>query len=231
MVEDEAPIASVVKRGLERAGYQVEVADEGLAGWELAKEGGYSLLLLDLMLPGLDGLEICRRLRARRDRTPILMLTARDAVSERVKGLEAGADDYLPKPFAFEELLARVRALLRREGVNKSSIIQIRDLEIDTTARRVLRDGEELPLTPREYSLLEALAKNEGRTLTRELVLERVWDDEGRTGSNTVDVYITMLRRKIDADASVKLIHTVHGVGYVLRRPIEGEEKGEEGKI
>jgi DNA-binding response OmpR family regulator len=228
MVEDEAPIASVVKRGLERAGYQVEVADEGLAGWELAKEGGYSLILLDLMLPGLDGLEICRRLRARRDRTPILMLTARDAVSERVKGLEAGADDYLPKPFAFEELLARVRALLRREGVNKSSIIQIRDLEIDTTARRVLRDGEELPLTPREYSLLEALAKNEGRTLTRELVLERVWDDEGRTGSNTVDVYITMLRRKIDADASVKLIHTVHGVGYVLRRPTEGEEKGEE---
>jgi DNA-binding response OmpR family regulator len=226
MVEDEAPIASVVKRGLERAGYQVEVADNGLSGWELAKEGGYVLILLDLMLPGLDGLELCRRLRARRDRTPILMLTARDAVPERVKGLETGADDYLPKPFAFEELLARVRALLRREGVNKSSVITIRDLHIDTTTRRVLRAGEELALTPREYSLLEALAKNEGRALTRETVLERIWGDEGRTGSNTVDVYITMLRRKIDSDTETKLIHTVHGVGYVLRRPLEGE--GEE---
>ena len=225
LVEDESSIASVVKRGLERAGYQVELAADGLVGWELAKEGGFSLILLDLMLPGLDGLELCRRLRARRDRTPILMLTARDAVPERVKGLESGADDYLPKPFAFEELLARVRALLRREGVNKSSIIHIRDLEIDTMARRVLRGGEELALTPREYSLLEALAKNEGRALSRELVLERIWGDEGRTGSNTVDVYITMLRRKIDTDAGVKLIHTVHGVGYVLRRP--PEEEGE----
>jgi DNA-binding response OmpR family regulator len=225
MVEDEAPIAAVVRRGLERAGYQVELAADGLAGWELAKDGGYALILLDLMLPGLDGLELCRRLRARRDRTPILMLTARDAVPERVKGLEAGADDYLPKPFAFEELLARVRALLRREGVNKSSVIQIRDLEIDTATRRVLRGSEELSLTPREYSLLEALAKNEGRALTREVILDRVWGDEGRTGSNTVDVYITMLRRKLDVDASVKLIHTVHGVGYVLRRP--PEEEGE----
>lgn len=219
MVEDEAPIASVVKRGLERAGYQVELADNGLNGWERAREGGYSLILLDLMLPELDGLELCRRLRARRDRTPILMLTARDAVPERVKGLEAGADDYLPKPFAFEELLARVRALLRREGVNKSSVITIRDLQIDTTTRRVLRGGVELSLTPREYSLLEALAKNEGRSVSRETVLERVWGDEGRTGSNTVDVYITMLRRKIDSDTDNKLIHTVHGVGYVLRRP------------
>jgi DNA-binding response OmpR family regulator len=225
MVEDEAAIASVVKRGLERAGYQIELAEDGLSGWELAKEGGYALILLDLMLPGLDGLELCRRLRARRDRTPILMLTARDAVPERVKGLESGADDYLPKPFAFDELLARVRALLRREGVNKSSMISIRDLEIDTTTRRVLRGGEELSLTPREYSLLEALAKNEGRALTREVVLERIWGDEGRTGSNTVDVYITMLRRKIDSDAKIKLIHTVHGVGYVLRRPLEGEEE------
>jgi DNA-binding response OmpR family regulator len=226
MVEDEAPIASVVKRGLERAGYQVEIAYDGIAGWELAKDGNFSLILLDLMLPGLDGIELCRRLRLRRDRIPILMLTARDAVPERVKGLDAGADDYLAKPFAFEELLARVRALLRREGVNKSSTITIRDLEIDTTMRRVLRGTEELSLTPREYSLLEALAKNEGRALTRELILERIWGDEGRTGSNTVDVYITMLRRKIDADSEIKLIHTVHGVGYVLRRPPE-EGEGE----
>lgn len=223
MIEDEAPIAAVVKRGLERAGYSVEVAIDGTEGLERALEGGWALILLDWMLPGYDGLEICRHLRSRRDRTPILMLTAREGVADRVKGLETGADDYLPKPFAFEELLARVRALLRREGVHKGSVIRVRDIEIDTSARQVLRGGEELVLTPREYSLLEALAKNEGRPLTREMILERVWDDEGRTGSNTVDVYITMLRRKLDVDSEIKLIHTVHGVGYVLRRP-PGEE-------
>lgn len=223
MVEDEAPIAAVVRKGLERAGYSVEIAVDGTEGLTRAQEGGWSLILLDWMLPGYDGLEICRLLRSRRDRTPILMLTAREGVADRVKGLEMGADDYLPKPFAFEELLARVRALLRREGVHKGSLIRVRDLELDTTTRQVLRGGEELVLTPREYSLLEALAKNEGRPLTREMILERVWDDEGRTGSNTVDVYITMLRRKIDADTDIKLIHTVHGVGYVLRRPPEHE--------
>lgn len=227
LVEDEAPIAAVVKKGLERAGYTVELAADGEEGLTRATEGGWSVILLDLMLPRRDGLEICRTLRARRDRTPILMLTARDAVGERVKGLDSGADDYLPKPFAFEELLARIRALLRREVVHKSNVIRVRDLEIDTTNRRVHREGEELALTPREYTLLEALARNEGRPLTREMILERVWGDEGRIGSNTVDVYINMLRRKLDADTEQKLIHTVHGVGYVLRTPLAEESNAQ----
>ncbi|MGC4042697.1 MAG: response regulator transcription factor [Armatimonas sp.] len=219
LIEDEIAIASVIKRGLERAGYSVTAIHDGAEGLERATMEEWELILLDVMLPGRDGFDICRSLRARRDTTPILMLTARDAVPDRVRGLEVGADDYLPKPFAFEELLARVRALLRRESVHRTSIIQIRDLEIDTTSRRVTRNGVEIPLTPREWSLLEALVRSEDRPLSRETILSRVWDDEGRTGSNTVDVYINQLRRKIDADSEIKLIHTVHGVGYVLRKP------------
>jgi DNA-binding response OmpR family regulator len=219
LIEDEVAIASVIKRGLERAGYSVTICHDGSEGLERASLEDWELILLDVMLPGRDGIDICRSLRARRDTTPILMLTARDAVPDRVRGLEVGADDYLPKPFAFEELLARVRALLRRESVHRTALIQIRDLEIDTTARRVMRNGVEIALTPREWSLLEALVRSEDRPLSRETILSRVWDDEGRTGSNTVDVYINQLRRKIDADAEVKLIHTIHGVGYVLRKP------------
>jgi DNA-binding response OmpR family regulator len=222
LIEDEEGIASVIRRGLERARYAVEVVHDGREGLCRAHEGGWSLILLDLMLPGVDGLTICQSLRSRRDRTPVLMLTARDSIPDRVRGLETGADDYLPKPFAFEELLARVRALLRRESVHRTSVIEIRDLRIDTSHRRVTRNGVEIPLTPREWGLLEALVSNEGRALSRETILNRVWEDEGRTGSNTVDVYINLLRRKIDADADAKLIHTVHGVGYMLLRPPEG---------
>jgi DNA-binding response OmpR family regulator len=221
LIEDEEGIASVIRRGLERARYVVEVEHNGTLGLQRAAEGGWSLILLDVMLPGTDGMTICQALRARRDRTPVLMLTARDAITDRVRGLEIGADDYLPKPFAFEELLARVRALLRRDNVHRASIIEIRDLRVDTIHRRVTRDGAEIPLTPREWSLLEALVANEGRPLSRETILQRVWEDEGRTGSNTVDVYINLLRRKIDADSIDKLIHTVHGVGYMLLRPAE----------
>ncbi len=219
LIEDEVAIAAVVKRGLERSGYSVTAIHDGAEGLEVALSEEWALILLDLMLPGRDGLDICRSLRARRNTTPILMLTARDAVPDRVRGLEVGADDYLPKPFAFEELLARVRALLRRESVHRTSLIQIRDIEIDTTTRRVTRAGVEVALTPREWTLLEALVRSEDRPLSRETILSRVWDDEGRTGSNTVDVYINQLRRKIDTDAEVKLIHTIHGIGYVLRRP------------
>jgi len=221
LIEDDAPIAGVIKRGLEEARYAVTIARTGAAGLDMALIEPYDLIILDLMLPGRDGWSVCEALRARRVRTPILMVTARDAVDDRVRGLEIGADDYLPKPFEFKELLARVRALLRRERVHKASLIRIADLEIDTGGSIVKRCGREIPLTRREYTLLEALAVNEGRVLTRDAILERVWDDP-ESYSNIVDVHIAGLRRKIDAGHPVKLIHTVHGTGYTLRAPEAG---------
>ncbi|MFN3653441.1 MAG: response regulator transcription factor [Armatimonadota bacterium] len=218
LVEDEAPIAAVVKRGLESARYQVDVAADGETGLRRALSGEHDLVILDVMLPGRDGMSICETLRSRRSTVPILMLTARDAVADRVRGLETGADDYLPKPFDFTELLARVRALLRRERVHRARIIRVADLEIDTVARRVRRGEAEVALTPREYTLLEALASNEGRVLTREMIQERVWMDE-ESYSNTVDVHIGLLRKKIDAGRGQKLIRTVHGMGYMLQVP------------
>lgn len=218
LVEDEPAIAGLIKQGLEEAGYTIDWARDGTEGLRRASEEPYSLILLDIMLPGVDGWGVCERLRARRDTTPILMLTARDAIRDRVRGLEMGADDYLPKPFDFEELLARIRALLRRGVIHRTRTIRIADLEIDTGARRVTRAGRLVALTQREYALLEALAAREGRALTREFILERVWTNE-ESYSNTVDVYIGMLRKKIDAGHDVKLIHTVHGVGYTLRGP------------
>ncbi len=220
LIEDEISIATVIRKGLEKH-YAVEVAHDGLTGLKRATEESFGLIVLDVMLPGLDGWSVCEALRLRRNRTPILMLTACDAIPDRVRGLDMGADDYLAKPFAFAELLARVRAQMRRDGLNRARVIYVRDIAIDTTARRVTRDGVEVNLTPREFSLLEALAIREGQVMTREVILERVWMDEGATGSNTVDVYINLLRRKIDAGATPRLIQTVHGVGYVLRRPDE----------
>jgi DNA-binding response OmpR family regulator len=220
LVEDEPAIATVVKQGLEEAKFQVDVASDGAKGLELGLNGNYAIILLDLMLPKLDGIKVCENLRANKIRTPILMLTARDSVGDRVKGLDVGADDYLPKPFEFDELLARIRAMLRRDKVNKSRVIRVADLEIDTGSHIVKRAGKEISLTRREYTLLEALAAREGQVLTRELIQERVWMDE-ESYSNTVDVYIGSLRKKIDAASEQKLIHTVHGLGYTLRRPEE----------
>lgn len=222
VIEDEAAIAAVVRRGLEQARYQVEVAEDGARGLELALTENFSLILLDLMLPKLDGWQVCEELRAQRCRTPILMLTARGQVLDRVKGLEMGADDYLAKPFEFIELLARVRALLRRDKVHKARVFRVADLEIDTSTHRVTRAGKEIALSPREYTLLEALAAHEGQVLTREAIQDRVWMDE-EAYSNTVDVYIGMLRKKVDAESETKLIHTVRGAGYTLRRPNPGE--------
>ncbi len=226
LIEDEVPIAEVIKLGLEQAGYTVALAHDGISGLERAREGRWALLVLDVMLPGMDGWEICRTLRDERDPTPILMLTARDAVQDRVQGLDLGADDYLPKPFDFSELVARVQALLRREHIHKTRTLTVGDLVIDTRLRRVTRAGTEITLTPREYTLLEALAGREGQVLTREVILERVWLDE-ESLSNTVDVYVGLLRRKIDAGHDAKLIQTVHGVGYVLRSPEKAEKPGE----
>ena len=217
LIEDELGIASLIRRGLEAEHYAVDAALNGQHGLEMAQENDYALIILDLMLPKMDGWQICRELRASGDRVPILMLTARDAVEDRVRGLDLGADDYLPKPFDFQELLARVRALLRRDKIHRARVIRVDDLEIDTAQHRVFRAGEEIRLSHREYALLEALASRESQVLTREAIQERIWMDTD-SYSNTVDVYIGMLRKKIDAGHPVRLIHTVRGVGYTLRR-------------
>jgi two-component system copper resistance phosphate regulon response regulator CusR len=218
LIEDEPAIAAVVKEGLEEAHFPVDLATDGFTGLELAAERNYALVILDLMLPRLDGWRVCQEVRARRNAVPILMLTARDAVTDRVRGLEMGADDYLSKPFDFAELLARVRSLLRRDWIHKTPVIRIADLEIDTARRRVARAGQVVSLTDREYTLLEALASREGQVLPRELIQDQVWMDE-ESYSNTVDVHVMAVRRKIDTGHEVKLIHSVYGLGYMLKGP------------
>ena len=216
IVEDDPDISALMREGLDEAGYYTLVCRDGERALRLAQSGSYSLILLDVMLPTMSGTEVCRRLRTAGNVTPILMVTAKDGVPDRVSGLELGADDYLVKPFDFSELLARVRALLRRDHARKQSLIQIDDLVVDTAGHTVTRGGNPVSLTAREYTLLEALARHTGQVLTREAILSRVWVDE-QSVSNVVDVYIKNLRKKIDEGAHKKLIHTVHGLGYVLR--------------
>lgn len=217
LIEDDEAIAEVVKSGLEESYYTVDIADDGMVGLKMAEEEVYSLLILDVMLPSLDGFEICRTIRKQRNNVPILMLTALDSIPSRVQGLEIGADDYLPKPFEFSELLARVRALLRRDKIHRGRIISIEDLHIDTGSHVVKRGGHDIYLTPREYELLEALASNECRPVSREAILEHVWMD-AEACSNTVDVCIAQLRKKIDSEFDTKLIQTVHRVGYMIKK-------------
>ena len=218
LIEDDPAITRLIRRGLTDAGFNVDAAADGAAGLVMAGEHLYGLLILDLMLPKMDGWQVCEALRESQSPLPILMLTARDAVEDRVRGLEMGADDYLPKPFEFSELLARVHALLRRDKLHRTHVIRVHDLVIDTAQRIVTRAGVRIGLSHREFALLEALAAHESRVLTREAILERVWQDEDSI-SNTVDVYINLLRKKIDAGHDHKLIQTVRGVGYTLRVP------------
>ena len=224
IIEDDPEISAFVREGLDEQGYLTTVCRDGERGLKLAMSRNFTLILLDRMLPSLDGLTICQRLRAERINTPILMLTARDSVNDRVHGLEAGADDYLVKPFEFRELLARVRALLRREHTIKQAVIEVDDLKIDTAGHRAYRAGQELNLTGREYTLLEALAAHSGQILSRQVIMERVWVDE-QSVSNTVDVCIKNLRQKVDNGSHHKLIHTVYGLGYVLRTENEAADE------
>ncbi len=216
VIEDDPAIAGLLVRGLRDAGYSVDLEADGLAGLQSAIRNPYNLILLDLMLPGMNGWDVCRRLRKERMITPVLMLTACDTVPETIEGLDAGADDYQSKPFDFGELLARVRALLRRDKVNRTRKISIDTLEIDIAEHRVHRTGAEIALTAREFQLLEALALNEGRVMTRDAIQERVWQNE-ESVAKTVDVFIGSLRKKIDDGHDVKLIHTVRGLGYKIQ--------------
>lgn len=220
LVEDQAEIAEFLQRGLEEEYYRVTVEKDGESGLQRAVEELFALIILDVMLPRRDGVSVCEELRLRQITTPILMLTARDAVPDRVRGLEAGADDYLPKPFDFSELLARVQALQRRDRLQKGRHIVIGDLALDTRLRRVTRGGQEVILTDREYTLLEALATRPGQILSREFIQEQVWQDE-ESLSNTVDVHLGLLRRKIDIGNTPRLIQTVYGQGYLLKPPSE----------
>jgi heavy metal response regulator len=218
VVEDEKRIADFLTRGLQGAGYAVDSAPDGATALNLAAATDYDLVILDLMLPDLDGLKVLERIRARKSGPPVLILSARGAVDDRVKGLETGADDYLTKPFAFVELLARVRALLRR-GQPAPERLQVAELVVDVMRRKVTRDGESIELAPKEFGILEYMMRNKGRPLSRTMIVEHVWDMDYDGLTNIVDVYIRHLRSKIDDRYQTKLIQTVRGIGYMIEAP------------
>ncbi len=218
VIEDEAKVARALNDGLSREGYEVTVARTGEEGYYLLDSAPFDLVVLDLMLPGRDGLEVLATMRSRDRRIAVLIVTARDAVEDRVIGLDAGADDYLVKPFAFAELLARIRALSRRGRADPPVRLRVSDLEVDASARRVTRGGRTLDLTAREFELLEYLVRNGGRVVSREMLARDVWRETGRATplDNVIDVHIARLRRKVDDAAEAKLIHTVRGVGFMI---------------
>ncbi|HYA01637.1 MAG TPA: response regulator transcription factor [Syntrophobacteria bacterium] len=217
VVEDEKKVASFIKKGLEEEGYVVDVAADGESGLRMALDQVHDLIVLDLHLPKKNGLRVLQELRAEKVNTPVLLLTVRAAIEDKVLGLDAGADDYLTKPFAFQELQARVRALLRRRAEAEATVLRVGDLTLDPARRLVFRGEEKIDLTLKEFTLLEYFMRNSGRVLTRTMIAERVWGYDFDPMTNVIDVYVNYLRKKIDAAQERKLIHTVRGVGYVLK--------------
>ncbi len=217
LVEDEQKVASFIKKGLEEEGYAVDHAADGETGLAMGLDGLHDLFILDINLPKLDGLGILKELRRKKITAPVLLLTVRATIEDKVIGLDTGADDYLPKPFSFQELLARVRALLRRNADTRQPILQVADLSLDPATRQVQRGGERIELTSKEFTLLDYFMRNQGRVLTRAMIAEHGWDYGFETTTNVIDVYINYLRKKIDDRREPKLLHTVRGVGYVLK--------------
>ncbi len=218
VVEDEKKVARFIQQGLEDEHYTVDVAFDGEEGLRASEAGGYDLLIFDVMMPKMNGLDLTRAYRRNGGVSPILMLTAKISTDDKVAGLDSGADDYLTKPFAFAELLARVRSLLRRGTIEKATVLTAADLELDTVTHKARRGGREIELTAKEYALLEFFLRNKDRTLSRTIISEHIWDYSFDTGTNLIDVYINHLRAKIESGFTGKLIHTVRGVGYVLRK-------------
>ncbi|RJR27871.1 DNA-binding response regulator [candidate division WWE3 bacterium] len=218
VVEDEYKIAGAIKRGLEQESYSVDIANDGIEGYDVASTEEYDVIILDVMMPGMDGIELCSKLRKDGNKTPVLMLTARNELDDKITGLNSGADDYLTKPFAFEELLARVKALLRRPVQALDNVLTCGDLELDNISYRVSRRGKEINLSKREFALLEYLLRNKNRTLGKEQIMSHVWDYDSDILPNTVEQYIGYLRTKIDKNfkGSVKLIKTIRGFGYSI---------------
>ncbi|HTG70215.1 MAG TPA: response regulator transcription factor [Candidatus Udaeobacter sp.] len=220
LVEDEAKVARFISQGLKEHNYVVDVANDGETASELTYLEDYDLLIVDIMIPKKNGIRLIRELRSNGSKIPVLILSAKDSVEDKVEGLDTGADDFMTKPFAFSELLARIRCLLRRNQENASPLLQVADLTLNPSTREVIRGGRHIFTTNKEYTILEFMMRNVGRILSRTLILEHVWMDSYNTGTNVVDVYINHLRNKIDKDSDLKLIHTVYSVGYVLK----GEE-------
>jgi len=219
VVEDEHKVASFIKQGLTEEGYAVDVANDGESGLAMALDRVHDLIILDIALPKRDGVSVLQAMRHEGVSTPVLLLTVRANIEDKVLGLDAGADDYLTKPFAFQELVARVRALLRRRVDAELPVLRVADLILDPARRTVVRNNVAIDLTPREFSLLDYLMRNPGRVLTRTMIAEHVWDYSFDTTTNVIDVYVNYLRKKIDSEHTPKLLHTVRGIGYVLKEP------------
>jgi DNA-binding response OmpR family regulator len=216
IVEDEPEMAALLERGLREESHDVRVARDGCAALRLSEKEPFDVILLDVMLPRMDGIDVAKQLRQRRERTPVLMLTARDALNDVVRGLDAGADDYLTKPFSFQELLARIRALARRNEPRKPSVLEVGDLVVDVTSFRAFRKGRELHLSQTEFRLLELLARNHGRVVTRQAILETVWCNGREVEENTLDAFVRLLRKKVEDGLEARLIQTHRGFGYSL---------------